>query len=183
MFGRNLFITLLLLFIPLYAYETPQMFVHKVLKRLKKEHKHRNTLALQNRKFLDTSIQKDSTIVTVMQSDDSEKSTILVLKQSIENGSGLVETTEKSYYILHDSLYLIEVNQTLKNTFVKVDPFFSVRRIFIRGDEIVSSMYKQGTEKFFRREKFYEQQKGSSHWLESQRLFDQAVAIKEKVLK
>lgn len=182
MFLRLLCVCVLISVSFLYSYETPEMYVKKVLKHLKKEKRDQSLMVKTIVRVLDPQYKKDSADIEVM-SSDSTSHKILKMTQIQESGSGLVETTNREFYFTGDTLYFISVTQKLENTFVKTEPFYTERRVFVKGNQIVKTMFKQGTEKNYKREDFYEQQKGTQSWKEAQALFDLAVDIHNQLKK
>lgn len=160
--------------------ETPEMYVKRILKDLKKEDKTRTTMVSTMVNVLDPRSKKENTDVVVYRSKEESK-TIYTLEKILKNESGMVETTQSEFHFFGDTLVFITVFQKLENTFVKNDPFLTERRVFVKDNKTISTTFKQGLEKNYKREKFYPQNPGSKSWNEAETLCTMALTLQKQV--
>lgn len=176
--GRMFLLGLVCIFALTSAEESSEAYVKQVLRELKKEDRTSNEMVTSFKQVLEPRLKKDSTRVEILTAKEGGK-TILKMKFVQESGSGLVETTKREFHYSDGNLIFITVLKKLENTFVKNAPFFTERRVFVKDNEIVKTTLKQGSEKGYKRSKFYAQTRGTQSWKEAETLCSLAQQVKK----
>lgn len=177
---RILILGLMCTFSVLFAEESSEDYAKRVLKELKKEDRTNNAMVTSFKQVLEPRLKSDSTRVEILTSKENGK-TILKMKVIQESGSGLIETTNREFHYSGGNVFYISVLKKLENTFVKNAPFITERQVFVKDKEIVKTTLKQGSEKGYKREKFYSQSRGSQSWKEAEILCTLAQEVQKQL--